>query len=84
MRFCPYAERSVLVLNAKNLQYDVVFINLDNKPEWIFQYSPKGKYAFAHSTVYLDCFRRLSGGLYRLSPKQMAGSGLSSTASTIV
>lgn len=44
MRFCPYAERSVLVLNAKNLQYDVVFINLDNKPEWIFQYSPKGKY----------------------------------------
>lgn len=42
MRFCPYAERTVLVLNAKNLQYDLVFINLDQKPEWVFNYSPKG------------------------------------------
>lgn len=42
MRFCPYAERTVLVLNAKNIQYDLVFINLDHKPEWIFNYSPKG------------------------------------------
>ncbi|XP_041986189.1 uncharacterized protein LOC121738292 [Aricia agestis] len=42
MRFCPYAERTVLVLNAKNIPYDIVFINLDNKPEWIFTYSPKG------------------------------------------
>lgn len=42
MRFCPYAERSVLVLNAKNIQYDLVFINLDHKPEWIFNFSPKG------------------------------------------
>ncbi|CAG4947234.1 unnamed protein product [Parnassius apollo] len=42
MRFCPYAERSVLVLNAKNLQYDLVHINLDQKPEWIFNFSPKG------------------------------------------
>lgn len=42
MRFCPYAERSVLVLNAKNLQYDLVFINLDHKPEWLFNFSPKG------------------------------------------
>ncbi|GBP19006.1 Pyrimidodiazepine synthase [Eumeta japonica] len=42
MRFCPYAERSVLVLNAKNLKYDTVFINLDQKPEWIYNFSPKG------------------------------------------
>ncbi|KOB75341.1 Glutathione S-transferase omega 1, partial [Operophtera brumata] len=42
MRFCPYAERTVLVLNAKKLQYDIVFINLDHKPEWIFKFSPKG------------------------------------------
>ncbi|CAB3238043.1 unnamed protein product [Arctia plantaginis] len=42
MRFCPYAERTVLVLNAKNLQYDIVFINLDQKPEWIYNFSPKG------------------------------------------
>ncbi|XP_075979033.1 pyrimidodiazepine synthase-like [Anticarsia gemmatalis] len=42
MRFCPYAERTVLVLNAKGLQYDLVFINLDQKPEWIYNFSPKG------------------------------------------
>lgn len=42
MRFCPYAERSVLVLNAKKLEHDLVFINLDHKPEWIFNFSPKG------------------------------------------
>lgn len=42
MRFCPYAERSVLVLNAKNLQYDLVFVNLDSKPEWLFEFNPKG------------------------------------------
>ncbi|OWR43142.1 pyrimidodiazepine synthase-like [Danaus plexippus] len=42
MRFCPYAERSILCLNAKKLQYDLVFINLDHKPEWIFQFNPKG------------------------------------------
>ncbi|XP_072947173.1 pyrimidodiazepine synthase-like [Epargyreus clarus] len=42
MRFCPYAERSVLVLNAKKIEYDLVFINLDHKPEWIFDFNPKG------------------------------------------
>ncbi|KPI97297.1 PREDICTED: pyrimidodiazepine synthase-like [Papilio xuthus] len=42
MRFCPYAERSILVLNAKKIPYDHVFINLDQKPEWIFNFSPKG------------------------------------------
>ncbi|KAF9793964.1 hypothetical protein SFRURICE_015616 [Spodoptera frugiperda] len=42
MRFCPYAERTVLVMNAKNLQYDTVFVNLDHKPEWLLNYSPKG------------------------------------------
>lgn len=42
MRFCPYAERSVLVLNAKNISYDLVFINLDHKPEWIYNFNPKG------------------------------------------
>lgn len=41
-RFCPFAERVVLVLNTKNIKYDLVFINLDQKPEWIFNYSPKG------------------------------------------
>lgn len=42
MRFCPFVHRTVLVLNAKNLQYDIVFVNLFEKPEWIYNFSPKG------------------------------------------
>ncbi|CAF4924824.1 unnamed protein product [Pieris macdunnoughi] len=42
MRFCPYAERCVLMLNAKKVEYDLVFIDLSNKPEWIFTFNPKG------------------------------------------
>ncbi|CAK1545008.1 unnamed protein product [Leptosia nina] len=42
MRFCPYAERCILVLNAKKIKYDLVFINLHKKPEWIFRFNPKG------------------------------------------
>jgi len=34
MRFCPYAERTVLTLLAKGIPFDVVNINLKNKPEW--------------------------------------------------
>lgn len=30
------------MMNAKNLQYDTVFVNLDHKPEWLLNYSPKG------------------------------------------
>jgi glutathione S-transferase len=34
MRFCPYAERTMLVLLAKGIPFDVVNINLKKKPEW--------------------------------------------------
>lgn len=44
MRFCPYAHRSVLVLNAKNVPYDLVFVNLDSKPDWLYNFSPRGKH----------------------------------------
>lgn len=42
MRFCPYAQRVHLVLNAKKIQYDTTNINLTNKPEWFTKYSPHG------------------------------------------
>lgn len=42
MRFCPYAQRAILVLNAKKVTYDLVFINLDSKPDWYFSFSPRG------------------------------------------
>jgi len=43
MRFCPYAQRVHLVLDAKNIPYHVVNINLTEKPEWYFDINPVGK-----------------------------------------
>jgi len=40
MRFCPYAQRAHLVLNAKNVPYHTVNINLTEKPEWLVDFSP--------------------------------------------
>lgn len=43
MRFCPYAQRAHLVLNAKNIPHDVVYINLAVKPEWYGDMIPTAK-----------------------------------------
>lgn len=40
MRFCPYAQRVHLVLDAKNIPYHTIFINLHEKPEWLVEKSP--------------------------------------------
>ncbi|KAI5637092.1 pyrimidodiazepine synthase [Phthorimaea operculella] len=42
MRFCQYVQRTLLVLRAKNIPYDIVYVDLKHKPEWIYDYSPKG------------------------------------------
>merc|ERR1712029_795449 len=43
MRFCPYAQRTVLCLNTKNVDYDIINSQLMNKPEWLWQLNPLGK-----------------------------------------
>lgn len=43
MRFCPYAQRSILVALAKEIPLDVVNVNLKQKPEWLFDKNPEGK-----------------------------------------
>ncbi|CRL00065.1 CLUMA_CG013351, isoform A [Clunio marinus] len=43
MRFCPFAQRVHLVLEAKNIPYHTAYINLKQKPEWYTQKSPLGK-----------------------------------------
>lgn len=43
MRFCPYAQRVHLVLDAKRIPYDVVYVNLTHKPEWLREKNPLGK-----------------------------------------
>ncbi|XP_038223335.1 pyrimidodiazepine synthase-like isoform X2 [Zerene cesonia] len=43
MRYCPFAHRSVLALIAKNVDYEIVNIDLMNKPEWLKSKSSLGK-----------------------------------------
>jgi len=43
MRFCPYAQRTRLVLVAKNVKHDIVNVHLKQKPEWLFEKNPLGK-----------------------------------------
>ncbi|XP_032047166.1 glutathione S-transferase omega-1 [Aythya fuligula] len=42
MRFCPFAQRTRLVLRAKGISYEVININLKNKPDWLFEKNPFG------------------------------------------
>lgn len=43
MRFCPYAQRVHLVLNAKNIPHHTININLTDKPEWYLDLNNNGK-----------------------------------------
>lgn len=40
MRFCPFAQRAHLVLEAKKIPYHTININLTNKPEWLKEKNP--------------------------------------------
>nr|XP_033798669.1 glutathione S-transferase omega-1-like isoform X3 [Geotrypetes seraphini] len=42
MRFCPYAHRAVLVLEAKGIKYETINVNLISKPEWFLEKTPLG------------------------------------------
>uniref|UniRef100_A0A2A4K3U4 Uncharacterized protein n=1 Tax=Heliothis virescens TaxID=7102 RepID=A0A2A4K3U4_HELVI len=43
MRYCPYAQRTMFALIAKGIDYDLVNIDLVDKPEWITSVSAFGK-----------------------------------------
>ncbi|XP_059179588.1 glutathione S-transferase omega-1-like [Physella acuta] len=42
MRFCPYAQRTRMVLAHKNIPYETINVNLTKKPEWFFEKNPLG------------------------------------------
>ncbi|NWZ35428.1 GSTO1 transferase, partial [Brachypodius atriceps] len=42
MRFCPFVQRTRLVLRAKGINHEVININLKSKPDWYFEKSPSG------------------------------------------
>jgi len=40
---CPYVQRVVILMLEKNIAYQRIDIDLDNKPEWMLQYSATAK-----------------------------------------
>ncbi len=42
MKFCPYAQRALLVLDYKKIPYHTININLSQKPEWFQEVSALG------------------------------------------
>ncbi|MES9971313.1 MAG: glutathione S-transferase family protein [Candidatus Thiodiazotropha sp.] len=40
---CPFVQRSVILLEKKQIQYQLEYIDLENPPAWFRQLSPMGK-----------------------------------------
>lgn len=40
---CPFAQRTLILLKEKNIDYQLTEIDLDNKPDWFLKISPYGK-----------------------------------------
>lgn len=40
---CPFAQRTRVLLNAKNIAHAIEYIDLENKPEWFLDRVPTGK-----------------------------------------
>jgi glutathione S-transferase len=40
---CPYVQRAVIALTEKEVAFDRIYVDLDNKPDWFLSISPLGK-----------------------------------------
>ena len=40
---CPWVQRAAIVLRAKNIDYEIVYIDRDNRPSWFLAVSPHAK-----------------------------------------
>jgi glutathione S-transferase len=40
---CPYVQRAIIALKEKGAAFDVVYVNLMDKPDWFLKLSPLGK-----------------------------------------
>ena len=40
---CPYCARARIVLAEKGVEYETVVVDLDNRPDWIYEKNPLGK-----------------------------------------
>lgn len=42
-KICPFVQRVTALLEAKNLPYEIEYIDLSNKPDWFLEISPLGQ-----------------------------------------
>ncbi|MCE7889531.1 MAG: glutathione S-transferase [Sorangiineae bacterium PRO1] len=42
-RLCPFAQRNLIVMHAKKLDFEVVWVDLFDKPAWLFELNDAGK-----------------------------------------
>ena len=42
-KICPFVQRVTALLEAKNVSYDIEYINLSDKPQWFLDVSPNGQ-----------------------------------------
>lgn len=40
---CPWVQRAAIVLNEKNIEYELNYIDRDNRPDWFLAISPHSK-----------------------------------------
>jgi len=40
---CPYVQRAMIALKEKRVDFDVIYVDLKNKPDWFLAISPLGK-----------------------------------------
>ena len=40
---CPYCVRTRLVLNGKGIEYDLVQVDLSDKPAWLRELNPRNR-----------------------------------------
>ena len=42
-KLCPFVQRAVIVLNEKNIDFDITYIDLNDQPDWFKEISPLGQ-----------------------------------------
>jgi glutathione S-transferase len=40
---CPFVQRAVIALKEKHVEFDVIYVDLADKPDWFLDISPLGK-----------------------------------------
>ena len=42
-KLCPFVQRTIIVLNYKQVEFDITYIDINDPPEWFKSISPLGK-----------------------------------------